>query len=65
MNISEDGVEVSVRIVERVLAAEGFPKLPRRTSHKIGMTVRGAQIPERSELVASARSLFVAASVAS
>ena len=49
--LSEDGVEVSVRTVERVLAEEGLPKLPRRTRLKIGMTVKGAEIPERSELV--------------
>jgi transposase len=49
--LSEDGVELSVRTVERVLAEEGFPKLPRRTRIKVGLTVRGAEIPERSELV--------------
>lgn len=42
----EDGVEISVRTVERVLAEEGFPKLPRRTRLKIGKTVQGAEIPE-------------------
>ena len=42
----EDGVEISVRTVERVLAEEGFPKLPRRTRLKVGRTVQGAQIPE-------------------
>jgi len=49
--LSEDGVEISVRTVERVLAEEGFPKLPRRTRIKVGLTVRGAEIPERSEAV--------------
>jgi len=44
----EDGVEISVRTVERVLAEEGFEKLPRRTRLKIGRTVQGAQIPETS-----------------
>jgi transposase len=51
--LSEEGVELSVRTVERVLAEEGFPKLPRRTRLKLGLTVRGAQVPERSELLAS------------
>jgi transposase len=45
----EDGVEISVRTVERVLADEGFAKLPRRTRLKIGMTVQGAEIPEKSQ----------------
>jgi len=45
----EEGVEISVRTVERVLAEEGFAKLPRRTRLKIGRTVQGAQIPEKSQ----------------
>lgn len=49
--LNEDGVELSVRTVERVLAEEGFPKLTRRTRIKVGMTVKGAEIPERSETV--------------
>ncbi len=48
--LSEDGTELSVRTVERILAEEGFPKLPRRTRIKIGMTVTGAEIPEASRL---------------
>jgi len=52
--LSEDGVEISVRTVERVLVEEGFPKLPRRTRIKTGMTVKGADIPERSETVSLA-----------
>ena len=50
--LSEEGVEVSVRTVERVLAEEGFPKLPRRTRIKLGITVKGAEIPKRSEAIA-------------
>jgi hypothetical protein len=53
--LSEDGVEISVRTVERVLAEEGFQKLPRRVRRKTGMTVKGAQIPERSETVTIAQ----------
>ncbi|HDL85309.1 MAG TPA: transposase, partial [Candidatus Acetothermia bacterium] len=49
--LSEDGIELSVRTVERVLAEEGFPKLPRRTRLKGGLTVNGAEVPERSQLV--------------
>lgn len=44
----EDGVELSVTTVERVLAEEGFPRLPRRTRLKIGMTVHGAEVPKRA-----------------
>lgn len=51
--LSEEGVELSVRTVERVLAEEGLPRLPRRTRLKIGLTVRGMQVPERSEVLAS------------
>ena len=47
--LSEQGVEVSVRTVERVLAEEGFPKLPRRSQLRIGLTVKGAEVPARSE----------------
>lgn len=53
--LSEDGVDVSVRTVERVLAEEGFAKLPRRTRLKIGLTVKGAQVPQRSEAVTAAQ----------
>jgi Transposase DDE domain len=49
--LSDEGVEISVRTVERVLAEEGFPKLPRRTRMKLGRTVKGAHIPEASESV--------------
>lgn len=36
-----------------MLAEEGFPKLTRRTRLKTDHTVKGAEIPERSEVVAS------------
>jgi hypothetical protein len=52
--LSEQAVEISVRTVERVLAEDGFPKLPRRTGIKVGQTVKGAAIPERSEIVSLA-----------
>ncbi len=46
--LSEEGHEMSVRTVERVLAEEGYAKLPRRTRLKTGHTVKGAQVPKRS-----------------
>jgi len=49
--LSDDGVEISIRTVERVLAEEGFSRLPRRTRIKLGRTVKGAEIPECSEIV--------------
>jgi hypothetical protein len=52
--LSEDGVEIVVRTVERIIAEEGLPKLARRTRIKTGMTVKGAQIPERSQIVSLA-----------
>lgn len=52
--LSEDGVDISVRTVERVLAEEGFHKLPRRTRLKIGLTVKGAEVPQRTEGVSIA-----------
>lgn len=53
--LSEEGAEISVRTIERVLAEEGFPKLPRRTRLKLRRTVKGAEVPERSETVAVAQ----------
>lgn len=49
--LSDEGVDISVRTVERVLAEEGFSKLPRRTKLKIGLTVKGAEVPVKSEAV--------------
>lgn len=46
--LSEGGVEISVRTVERVLAEEGFAKLPRRTLLRTGVTTKGAKVPDRS-----------------
>ena len=50
--LSQENIEISVRTVERVLAEEGFEKLPRRTQLKIGLTVAGATIPDKSQVVA-------------
>ena len=49
--LSEEGVEISIRTIERVLAEEGFPKLPRRSKLKIGLTVKGAEVPSVSQAV--------------
>jgi len=49
--LSEDGIEISVRTVERILAEEGYQKLPRRTRLKIGLTVQGAKVPETSQSI--------------
>jgi len=49
--LSEDGIEISVRTVERILAEEGFTKLPRRTKLKLGLTVKGAQVPAVSHRI--------------
>jgi transposase len=47
--LSEDGIEISIRTVERILAEEGYPRLPRRTQLKIGLTVKGTQVPAVSQ----------------
>ncbi len=47
----EDGVDLSVRTIERVLAEAGYPKLPRRTRLKIGRTVTNAEVPDKAETV--------------
>lgn len=49
--LSLEGVELSVRTVERVLAELGFPRLPRRMRLKVGLTVRGAQVPDRAQAI--------------
>jgi transposase len=49
--LSEEGVEVSVRTIERVLAEQGYSRLPRRTRLKLGMTVKGAQVPSVSQRI--------------
>jgi len=46
-----DGIELSIRTVERVLAEEGFTKLPRRTQLRIGRTIKEAEIQEKAEPV--------------
>jgi hypothetical protein len=49
--LSDEGMEISVRTVERVLREEGFPKLPRRAHLKMKITAKGTQIPEKSQTI--------------
>lgn len=49
--LSDERLDISVRTVERVLAEEGFPKLPRRTRLKIGLTVKGAEVPQKTTAI--------------
>jgi hypothetical protein len=49
--LNDDGIVISIRTVERVLAEEGFPKLPRRTRLKVGLTVKGTTVPERAHFI--------------
>lgn len=49
--LSEESIEISVRTVERVLAEEGFDKLPRRTQLKVGLTVKGASVPAKAQSI--------------
>lgn len=48
--LCEEQIEISVRTVERVLAEEGFSKLPRRTALKVGLTVQGTTVPDTAHL---------------
>jgi transposase len=47
--LSDEGHEVSIRTIERVLREEGFKKLPRRSLLKIRMTVKGTHIPDKAQ----------------
>lgn len=49
--LSEDSIEISIRTVERILAEEGFKRLPRRSQLKLGLTVKGAQVPAVSQKI--------------
>ena len=51
LSSSQEGETISVRTVERVLAEEGYGKLPRRKRMEMGLTVKGAEIPERSQRI--------------
>lgn len=49
--LRQQGLEISIRTVERVLNEEGYKKLPRRTQLKIGLTIQGATVPEKSKII--------------
>ncbi|MGB5233058.1 MAG: hypothetical protein WBN83_16210, partial [Desulfoprunum sp.] len=53
--LHQEAVDISVRTIERILAEEGFKKLPRRTQLKIGRTIGGAEVPEAATPVAIER----------
>jgi transposase len=53
--LHQEAVDISVRTIERILAEEGFKKLPRRTQLKIGRTIGGAEVPEVATPVAIER----------
>jgi hypothetical protein len=53
--LNQEAIDISVRTIERILAEEGFKKLPRRTQLKIGRTIRGAEVPEVAIPVAVGR----------
>jgi len=46
--IEDEGTDISVRTVERILTEAGFPKLPRRTRLLIGETRARTTVPEVS-----------------
>lgn len=53
--LNQEAIDISVRTIKRILAEEGFKKLPRRTQLKIGRTIRGAEVPEVATPVAVGR----------
>jgi hypothetical protein len=50
--IEDEGTDISVRTVERILTEAGFPKLPRRTRLLIGETRAHTTVPEVSRRLA-------------
>ena len=52
--IEDEGTELSVRTVERILREAGFPRLPRRTRLLIGETRARTTVPEVSRRLAGA-----------
>ena len=49
--LSEDGIDISIRTVERILVEEGYSRLPRRTKLRLGLTQKGAEVPAVSEKI--------------
>jgi hypothetical protein len=52
--LAQSGIEISIATAARVLAEEGFERLPRRTGLKVSVTVAGAEVPERSQAISLA-----------
>lgn len=49
--LADEGVDLNIRTVERILRDAGFPKLPRRSRLLIGQTVERTAVPETSRLL--------------
>jgi hypothetical protein len=49
--LSDEGHDVSIRTIERVLCEEGYKKLPRRSLLKIGMTMKGTNVPDKAQAI--------------
>jgi len=47
--LTDEGIKISQRTIERILYDAGFQRLKRRTNKELGITKKGKIIPERSE----------------
>lgn len=47
--LADEGIKVSTRTTERILAEAGFKKLKRRTNKELGITNKNKIIPQRSQ----------------
>ncbi len=52
--LAQGGVMISVRTVERVLAEEGFGKLPRRTQQQVGFMAKGGRTSAPASVISLA-----------
>jgi transposase len=48
-SLTDEGIIISQRTIERILYEAGFKRLKRRTNKELGITKKGEIIPERSE----------------
>lgn len=48
-HLAAEGIQASIRTIERILKDMGLPKLKRRTHRELGITKKNKIIPERSE----------------
>ncbi len=51
IKLNNEGIKISVRTIERILADAGFKKLKRRTQKERGFTLKNKIIPARSEIL--------------